>query len=428
MTDPSSRLQTLPGEDDILRRRLENGIVVLARPNYSSPSVSLQGYLETGSIQDPDDKLGLADFTASALLRGTQRRDFQAIYDALETAGASLGFSCGTLSTSFGGKALAEDLGLLLELLREALLEPIFPAEQVERLRAQHLTSLAIRAQDTASMASLTFDRLLFPGHPFSRPEDGYPETVNTITRQDLVDFHRGACGPKGMVITIVGAIDPQKAADLVYQAFSDWRNPSQTSRPSLPPVPRLPEPVRLHVPIPGKSQSDIILGVVGPERTSPHFLPASLGNNILGSFGMYGRIGESIRETAGLAYYAYSNLNAGVGPGVWYAGAGVEPDNVNQVIEMIQNELRHFSQEQVTEQELEDSQSNYIGLLPLGLESNAGVAAAVTHLERYNLGLNYYRTYPDLVRAVTREKVLAAAQYYLNLGQLVIATAGPAE
>ncbi len=416
---------SLPGADDILRSQLDNGIVVLARPNFNSPSVSFQGYLAAGSVSDPDDKLGLANFTASGLMRGVQHRDFQAIYNELETAGASLGFSSGTLSTSFYGRSLVEDLGLILGLLREAVMEPVFPAEQVERLRAQELTSLAIRAQDTAAMASLAFDSILFAGHPYGRPEDGYPETVSAITRQDLIDFHRLQYGPMGMVICIAGAIQPQLAVDLVGQAFSGWHNPALQPVQTLPPAPVLPAPARKHVPIAGKSQADLILGVVGPERRSPDFLAASLGNNILGQFGMYGRIGESVRETAGLAYYAFSSLSSGIGPGVWYAGAGVEADALDKTIEMILAEMRRFSSESVSEQELADSQSNYIGRLPLGLESNAGVVSALINLERYDLGLDYYREYASRVQAVTREQILETASKYLNLDQLVIATAG---
>jgi zinc protease len=139
----------------------------------------------------------------------------------------------------------------------------------------------------------------------------------------------------------------------------------------------------------------------------------------------MYGRIGESVRETAGLAYYAYGGLSAGIGPGVWYAGAGVDAANVDQTIDLILSEIRRFIQEPVSEQELDDSQSNYIGRLPLGLESNAGVASALINLERYNLGLDYYRNYASLIRAVTCQQILETAQKYFNLDQMVITTAG---
>ncbi len=187
---------SLPGPDNITRSSLPNGITVLVRPNAGSLSVVISGYLNHGALSEPDDKLGLAGFTALSLMRGTTQRDFQQIYDALESNGASLGIDSGTHTTGFYGNALAEDLDLLTATLSETLRQPVFPAEQVERLRDQLLTGLAIRAQDTSEIASLAFDEIVYANHPYRRPEDGYPETIRSITRDDLVSFHDQYYGP----------------------------------------------------------------------------------------------------------------------------------------------------------------------------------------------------------------------------------------
>jgi zinc protease len=417
---------SLPGADDITRTVLPNGLTILTRPNFNSPSVVISGYLGVGSLSDPDEKLGLADFTAGGLLRGTARRSFQEIYDALESAGASLGFDGGTHTTGFSGKALAEDLDLLLTLLAEALRQPTFPSDQIERMRARLLTGLAIRAQDTGEMASLAFEQIIYPGHPYSRPEDGYPETVQAITQEDLVAFHRSYYGPHGMVITVVGAVEPGQAIEKVTQILGDWSNPDQPDMVQLPPTGLPQEPLTRKVDIPGKYQSDLCIGAVGPRRRSPDYLPAALGNNILGVFGMMGRIGEVVREKAGLAYFAYSSLSAGMGPGPWSVTAGVDPANVEKAIDLIRSEIARFISEPISVEELSDSQANFIGRLPLSLESNNGVAGALVNLERYDLGLDYYRQYPDLVRAVTREQVLETARGYLAEDRLGVAVAGP--
>jgi zinc protease len=211
-------MPSLPGPVDITRAELPNGIVVLARSNFNSPSVVINGYLQAGSLSDPDEKLGLADFSAAALMRGTAHYSFDGLYNALESVGASLGFSGGTHTIGLGGRALAEDLDLLLGLLAESLLQPVFPAGEVEKLRAQLLTGLAMRAQDTSEMASLAFDKLVYREHPYSRPEDGYPETIQAITTQDLTDFHQVHYGPRGLVLSLVGAVEPGKAVDRVAQ------------------------------------------------------------------------------------------------------------------------------------------------------------------------------------------------------------------
>jgi zinc protease len=138
------------------------------------------------------------------------------------------------------------------------------------------------------------------------------------------------------------------------------------------------------------------------------------------------GRIGDVVREKAGLAYYAHSSLSGGLGPGPWSVSAGVDPDHMDRAIELIRQEIARFVSEPVSAEELSDSQANFIGRLPLSLESNGGVAGALLNLERYHLGLDYYRRYTDLVKAVTVEHVLQAAQSYLHPDRLAIAVAGP--
>lgn len=418
--------KSLPGPDDIFRTELENGITILARTNFDSPSISMAGYLPAGAIFESDEKLGLADFVSSALMRGTQRHSFDGLYNELETAGASMGFDSGVHNASFGGRALVEDMPLLLDLLAESLRTPVFPPEEIEKLRAQLLTGLVIRAQDTMDAASMAFDRMLFGEHPYGRPSDGYAETVQAITRNDLEDFHRLHYGPKGMVIAVVGAVEPERSAAEVERVLGSWKNPLQTEAPPLPAVRPVKKNCHQHQSLSGKSQSDLVLGMLGPSRKDPEFLAASIGNSILGQFGMMGRIGEVVRERAGLAYYASSSLNSGIGPGSWEITAGVNPKNLKKAIALIESELKRFIQTGVTKTELADSQANYIGRLPLSLESNGGVASAMINLERYQLGMDYYLSYEERVKRVSRGDILEVARKYIDPGRLVISTAGP--
>ena len=421
-----NHLNSLPGPNDIYREVLPNGITVLARSNFNSPSVVVTGFFEAGALFDPDEKLGLAEYTILSLMRGTKRRTFDEIYNALESVGAGLGFNTGVHKSGFHGRSLAEDLPLLLNLLCEALTLPVFPKAEVEKLRAQLLTGLAIRAEDTADMASMIFDNILFKGHPYSRPEDGFPETIKRIKREDLVKFHREHFGPRGLVMAIVGGVKPEEAVRQVKRALGGWQVKNQEETPGLPPLKLLKKTVSKHHRIPGKSQSDLIIGTNGPMRRDPEFMPASIGNTILGQFGMMGRIGDVVREKSGLAYYAYSSLSAGLGPGSWEVSAGVNPQNVKKASDLIQDELKRFVQEGVTSDELADTKANFIGRLPLSLESNGGVANALLNIERHQLGLDYYHRYTDLINEVSAEDVLTTARKFIDPNRLVIAAAGP--
>jgi len=418
---------SLPGPEDITRLELPNGITLLTRANFNSPSVVMSGYLASGSQFDPDEKLGLAYFTSSALMRGTHSHAHQEIFEILESVGASLGLSASVHTTSFGSRALSEDLPVLLQILNECLRQPVFPADQVEKLRVQLMTSLAIRAQETEEMASLRFEQVVFPQHPYGRPEDGFTETVQRITRQDLENFHQTHYGPKGMVLVIVGAVTAEQAQDQVQRALGDWSNPAQPEPASIPEAVPLKATFREHVNILGKSQTDLVMGTLGPKRCSPDFLPASLGNNILGQFGLMGRIGDVVREQAGLAYHASASLNAWIGAGSWEVSAGVNPANLDRAVDLIISELERFVTEPVSQEELEDSQSNFIGRLPLSMESNSGVANAILNLERFQLGLDYYRRYPQMVSQVSPALILESAQHYIDPQKLAIISAGTA-
>jgi zinc protease len=417
---------SFPSPEDVLQVKLANGITVLARSNFNSPSISMGGYLPAGAIFETDEKLGLADFVASSLMRGTQRRSFDAIYNELESTGASMGFDSGVFNASFGGRALVEDLPLLLKLLAESLQTPTFPKDEIERLRAQLLTGLALRAQDTADMADMLFEKMLYGDHPYSRPSDGTVETIRAITRKDMEKFHRLHFGPRGMVIAIVGGIHPKKAVEAVERALGGWQVSGQVDAPLLPPLKPVRKAMKRHHPIAGKSQSDLIVGVLAPKRKDPDYMAASLGNSVLGQFGMMGRIGDVVREKSGLAYYAYSSLNTGIGPGSWEVAAGVNPSNLNKALGLIETELRRFVKHGVTRDELADSQANYIGRLPLSLESNSGVVSALLNINRYDLGMDYYQRYEGMVRSVTRANVLEVARKYIDPDRLVIATSGP--
>jgi len=418
--------ESLPGPHDITRTELGNGIVLLVRPNHKSLSVAISGFLQAGSLYDPEPKLGLADFTATTLMRGTANRTFGEIYNELESMGASLGVSPGAHTAGFGGKSLADDLPHLLALLADVLIHPIFPKSDVEKVRSQLLTGLELRAQDTGEMASMGFDQIAYAGHPYRHPSDGYLETIQAIKQKDLVDFHARHYGPREMVIVITGAVKPETAQTLVEESLGNWSNPDQPDVFQVPEAAPLGETTRAHHPIEEKSQADIVLGVVGPRRKWEGFYPALLGNSILGQFGMMGRIGDSVRVQAGLAYYAYSSLSSSIGPGPWTIAAGVAPENLEKAIDLIKTEIKKFIAEPVTPQELADVQSNYIGRLPLSLESNSGVASALLTMERHQLGLDYLQGYEKMIRDVTPDSILEASRKYLDPDRLAISTAGP--
>jgi zinc protease len=296
----------------------------------------------------------------------------------------------------------------------------------VEKLRGEILTDLDERAHDTRRMANLAFHELAYPReHPYAHSVSGYTETVNGIGHDDLTAFYANGYGPQGMTVAVVGAVDTAAALAQIEAAFGDWQA-STFERGPLPDTPRIVETRERFVPIPGKTQSDIVLGYPGPARKSPDYIDAAVCNSILGIFGLMGRLGEKVREEQGLAYYSYSRVNGGAGPGPWCVIAGVNPANVERATESIRAEIERICEEPVDAEELADNKAFITGSLPLRLETNEGVARYILDMERYDLGLDYLQRYDALINAVTAEQVQAVAQRWLDPDAYALAVAGP--
>jgi zinc protease len=230
------------------------------------------------------------------------------------------------------------------------------------------------------------------------------------------------------MIIGVAGAVPVETVLRKLEAAFGGWRKDDQQPVGLAPDAPRPVTNLRRHVPLPEKQQADIVLGLPGPRRSAPDYLDASLMNTILGVFGMMGRIGASVREEQGLAYYASSRLEGGLGPGSWAASAGVAPDKIEQAIESIRHEIRRIQEEPVTPEELADSQAYRTGSMPLSLETNSGIVDTITDMELYDLGLDYLHRYIDMINEITAERIQAAARKYLSADQIAIAVSGPVE
>lgn len=415
---------SFPGPETVYRTQLPNGIVLLVRENRAAPVVVLDGYLPVGSVHEPAEKSGLASFTASLLTRGSSGYDFHTFNELVESVGASLTAGTGDHVTSFSTESLAEDFPRMVELLADVLRRPTFPPEQVERVRGQRLVYLQEREQNTRSVASRRFHELLYGDHPYGRPGSGYPETIQAISRDDLAAFHQQRYGPEGAIVVISGAISPAEAEALITTHLGDWSGPAPDR--SLPPVTPQTEPRIDFVPMPGKVQSDILIGSLAIARSDPDYFAVQVANNILGQFGLMGRLGEVVREEQGLAYYSYSMLDTDIGPGPWLAAAGVNPANVEQAVESIRAEFARLGAEPVSDEELADSKANMTGRLPLALETNDGVTSQLLNMEWYGLGLDYLHRYADKINAVTAEDVQRVAAKYLHPDNYTLVVAGP--
>jgi zinc protease len=269
-------------------------------------------------------------------------------------------------------------------------------------------------------------ETLYGPEHPYGRRLKGTIDTLTSVKRADLMEYHRRLMVPSALQLAVVGDVSDSAVVSGAARVFSGWHSHAPTEEPV--PSPGVSARASRCRPMAGKAQADICYGFSTIRRLDPRYYAYWMMNTVLGQFGLGGRLAENIRERQGMAYYAYSTLEATVGEGPLVVHAGVDPRNVARAIAAIDAEVGALGQDGPTPDELEESRESLIGSVPRMLENNESIAEFLQHAEQFDLGLDYDRRLPALLRAVTMADVRAAARDVLAPDRAVVAVAGPPE
>ncbi|MGH2405636.1 MAG: M16 family metallopeptidase, partial [bacterium] len=250
-------------------------------------------------------------------------------------------------------------------------------------------------------------------GHPHSRPPDGDERVLASLTPADLQAFHARHFRPNAAAIVIVGEVESARALDLAREGFGAWASDSAWTPPRLD-LPRTGGVgQREEVLLPGKTQGDLALGGPGITRTDPEYYALMMANLLLGQLGMMGRVGENVRERQGLAYYAFSDLRAGLLAGPWWVRAGVNPANIDRAVTAIVEEIRTLQRDGPDAEELTDARRFLVGSLAVRLETNQGIAQTLADLELFGLGLDYLERYPSIIEGISRDDIVAGIRRF---------------
>jgi zinc protease len=413
--------------ENVTRHVLSNGLTVLVKENHSAASIVVRGRMLAGAVWESARRAGVADFTASALNRGTDRFSFRHLNEEFDRLGLRFGVNAGVEAAGFSGKCLTEDFDNLLGIAEQVLRYPTFPEREVEKLRSQLITDVREAADDTHHVAHRTFRELLFPpSHPYHHPPEGTERTLRSITRADLVKFHKQHVRPDQIIMVLVGDVHAEDAFAKLEEHFGDWKVKGKPPRFEIADLTADTQPIKKEIGLKGKFQSDLVIGFPGIRRADPDYYALSLADLIFGRMGLNGRVGAHVREELGLAYYVYSSLEASVGAGPWSVSGGVNPKNVDRALEAILTEIKTLRDQGVTEDELNEAQDFLTGFLALRLETNDGVASSLNDIEFFGLGLDYFERYPDIIRGVTREQIHAAVQKFARVETAVTVVVGP--
>jgi len=408
------------------RATLDNGAVVIAKQSQTTPAVTLHAAIAAGVVFDPSDRPGIAHFLSRTIDRGTRTRPADAIAEELDRRGVSLAVTVNRHVVSLVCTCLVEDLDTILAVLADIVRHPIFPAEEVDTRRGEIITLIRQDEDNPATMASegLLSD-LYGAAHGYGRRTRGTIASVEGIDRSTLARFHQERCAPGSLSLVMVGDIEPAAAIDAAAAAFADWEAPLPPPAQLDPVPPQAGRRVRV-IPMMNKAQADIAYGFTTIRRSDPTYYAHWLMNNILGQYSLGGRLGDSIRERQGMAYYVYSALDANVIPGPLIIRAGVNPANVDRAIASIDEELSKLAADGPTDQELAESKQFLIGSMPRHLETNVGIASFLQTVEFFGLGLDYDVRVPALLQAVRGEEVHEAARRTVDPGRATVVVAGP--
>jgi zinc protease len=410
-----------------VRQVLPNGAVVIGQETEFTPAVTIGMAFRAGSVNEPDDLTGLASFLARVIDRGTTSRSADAIAEALDDRGVALKTATNRHVITLSCTCLAEDFRDVLAVVADIARNPVFPPDEIEKRRSEVITAIRQDLDNPGVRASEALQALLYgPSHPYGRPAKGAVESVERIRREDLAAYHAARFAPSAMFAVIVGDVRAAEAIAQVATAFEGWETVAPPER-GVPPVSRPAARQEVAIEMPEKSQSDIAYGFTSISRLDPTYCHHWVMNNILGQFGLGGRLAENIRERQGMAYYAFSSFDPSLGPGPLVIRAGVDPANVARTVAAIDAEVGALGRDGATDRELLETRQYLIGSIPRMLETNQSIATFLQTAEFFELGLDYDRRLPALLQAVTLEDVKAAAASVLDPSRASIAVAGPA-
>jgi zinc protease len=408
------------------RTELESGAVVIAQQTSTTPAVTINAAFAAGAIYEPPDMTGLAHLTGRVLDRGTERRTGETIAEELDERGVALRVTTTRHVQTLSCTCLAEDFDAVVAILMDVARRPTFPETEVAKRQAELITAFLQDQDNPAVRAVETFFELVYgESHPYARRVKGTAETLQRIGRRDIAAFHAARFRPAALSLAVVGDVDPEHVIERASLELDSWDGALPEDLPVPPPID---SGARRHldVAMPGKAQVDIAYGFVAIRRLDPRYYAYWVMNNILGQFGLGGRLADNIRERQGMAYYAFSVFDASIGEGPLMIRAGVDPKNVTRAMEAIDHEVGRLGADGPTPGELEESRQYLIGSIPRMLETNQGIAAFLQNAEQFGLGLDYDRQLAHHLRDVTLGDVATAAAEVLVPERAAVAAAGP--
>jgi zinc protease len=400
-----------------------SGVSAWLVEDHTLPLISLAYAFDGGTSQESLAQRGIANLLVSLLDEGAGDLDSQAFATRLEDLSISLSFDSDRDNVTGSLRTLTDNRDEAARLVRLALTEPRFDDEPFQRVRTSILTAIRSRDRNPNQQANLALNEALFPGHIYGVVQSGTRDTVEKITVDDLRAFQKKVLGRDNLKVVAVGDVDPPTLARMLDEMFGGL-----PAHAELVPVPDAPPPEikRIDVAAATAQTSLRFLGQ-GLLREDPDYIPGHVAAFILGGGGVGSRLYDAVRVQRGLTYSISLGLDAANHAG-WFSGStSTRADQADEVLALIEAEIRKFAEDGPTEAELASAKAYLIGSYPLRFVTTSQVANQLLGVRLGDLGIDYVEKRNDLIAAVTIDDVRRVARRLFGNGMIVVRVGPPA-
>ena len=405
--------------------KLENGLTVLILEDHRTPSVFVQLHISgAGALFEPPSMTGLANVTAQMLREGTQSRNSVQIAEEIDRLGATLGAggSFGSSQVVLNASGLSDNFDSWFALAVDILLNPSFPAEELQKLKQRQRAQLRQQRSAPNFLLNERFHRAVYRDHPAAIVSPT-SESLEALTREALVQWHRERYAPQNALLAIAGDVRAQELIPRLEKWFAGWqRKDVKRPWPANPVAATSRKAYLVHRP--NSVQTTLALGNIAIDRRSSDYVPMVVMNYILGG-GSSGRLFLNLREEKGYTYGVYSDFTALRYPGPWRAGGNMRTEVTAGALVEFFNEIRRIRDQTVPPAELEDGKRAIAARFALSLEQPTTILGLAVSRVQFRLPDDYWDTYPDKIMAVTAEDVQRVARKYLDPDALQIVAVG---
>jgi len=409
---------------EVRQATLANGMRLFLLEDHELPLVNVSVMIRAGSVYEPAEKIGLASITGEVMRTGgTESRAGDEIDEELEAIAASVETGIGLNSGSASMSVLKGDLDKGLSILADVLMNPAFREDKIQLAKMQVGSSIARRNDSVGAVAGREFDKLIYGADSVYARHAEYA-TIGSITRDDLVDFHRKYFGPNNAMLAVWGDFNTKEMIEKIEQVFEKWDKIDL----QLPRVPEVKYDFRKTVNVVRKddvNQSNVYMGHIGGLRSDPDFFALIVMNKILGG-GFTGRLFKNVRSREGLAYSVYGSYSANYDyPGEFYVGCQTKSEKTVYAIQAMLREVEKMKESEVTDEELALAKDSFLNSFVFNFDTKGEIVNRLMVYEYFGYPADFLLKTKANVEKVTKADVLRIARKHLHPDKLQILAVG---